>query len=68
VLSGIKDGGRVDDKSDKLNGLACFVIGAMIVPPVSSLSPRGNVKSSGGIVVMVTGALDPQGLNIKDNL
>ena len=60
--SGIKDGERVDDKSDRLNGLLWFVSGGITPPAISSLSPRGNEKSSGAVVVMVTGALDPQGL------
>lgn len=40
----------------------------MGIIPSSVLSPRGNAKSSGEVVVMVTGALDPQGLYKKDTL
>lgn len=61
ALSAIRDGGKVDDKSDRLNGLPWFIN----APPSSVLSPSENVKSSGGVVVMVTGALDPHGLNTQ---
>jgi len=64
LVSVEKGGGRVVDRSDRLNGLDWSTAGGSALPPILSLPPRGNVKSSGDVViVMVTGALEPHGLD-----